>query len=289
MQTGHLCPSQWPTYQPFQSTPATAPDWNGQVKVIPRNNKWNYHQTTETLVNLCKGGLTINIFCKGAVSNKDQADNIQLGASAAVLYHRGREYSYKKQVLGSTVTNSDLLLCALHPSLDVLMDLLSAQDAQEHTNTIICLSSNPATTRALDASPHKDQQVSIDYLYWIDDLLNTFPHVNITLIWLPRLAPFIGYKRARQLALGAICTTNITTLEEPHMIRNQKEDSKCKAVEEWTKCWHKLPCDSLIYQTTLLKPPDGHTLPIFCLGSQQKPGNLNKQAKCSHATQATLY
>ena len=109
------------------------------------------------------------------------------------------------------------------------------------------------------------------------------------LIWLPRSAPFMGYKKAGQLALEAIHTTNITTLEEPHMIRNQKEDSKCKAVEEWTECWHKLPHDSLIYQTTLLEPPDSHTLPIFCLGSQQKPGNLNKQAKCSCATQATLY
>ena len=282
-------PANSPCINPFLSTPATASDWSSQVKVSPRNNEWNYHQTTETLINLCKGSSTINIFCKGTVSNKDQADNIQLGASAAVPYHGGREYSYKKWALGSTVTNSNSLLYALHPSLDVLTDLLSAQDAQEHTNAIICLSSNPTTIRALNASLHKDQQVSIDYLYWIDDLLNAFPHVKITLIWLPRSAPFMGYKRARQLALKAICTTDITTLEEPHMIRNQKEDSKHKAVEEWTKHWHKLLCDSLIYWTTLLKPPDSHTLPIFHLGSQWKAGNLNKHAKCSHATQATLY
>ena len=212
------------------------------------------------------------------VLNKDWADNIQLGASAAVFYHGGREYSYKKWALGSTVTDSNLLLYALHPGLDILTDLLLAQDAQEYTNTIICLLSNPATTRALDASLHKDQQVSINYLYQIDDLLNAFPHINITLIWLPRSAPFIGYKRARQLAFEAICTTYITMLEEPYTIRNQKEDSKHKAVEEWTKHWHKLPCDSLIYWTTLLKPPDSHTLPIFCLESQQKPGNHIKQA-----------
>ena len=89
-------PANSPHINPFPSTPAATPDWNGQVKVILRNNKWNYHQTTETLINLCKGGLTINIFCEGTVSNKDWADNIQLGALAAVLYCGGREYGYKK-------------------------------------------------------------------------------------------------------------------------------------------------------------------------------------------------
>ena len=36
-------PANGPCINPFPPTPAAAPDWNSQVKVIPRNNEWNYH------------------------------------------------------------------------------------------------------------------------------------------------------------------------------------------------------------------------------------------------------
>ena len=108
-------------------------------------------------------------------------------------------------------------------------------------------------------------------------------------MWLPRSIPFVGFKRAKQRALETIRTADIATLKEPHTIKCQKEDTKHQAVKEWTDWWHQLPRNSLIYQTTLLEPPDGRTIPIFRLDGHKNPDQPGQQAKCSRATQSTLY
>ena len=163
--------------------------------------------------------------------------------SVPIVHHvrEGQEYGYSEQALGTTVTQADTLLCALHLGLDILMDHLTAHDAQAHTKAIIHLPSCFAINRALDANPHEEQQVSINHLHQIDDLLHVFPHMDITLMWLPRLIPFVGFKRAKQCTLETIHTADITMLKEPHMIKCQKEDTKHQVVKEWTDQWHQLP------------------------------------------------
>jgi len=135
--------------------------------------------------------------------------------------------------------------------------------------------------RALDTSPHEEQATSIKCLIKIGELMNTYPHLNICLLWLPRSAPFVGFKRARQLALEAIRTTDWRADEEPHSIKDQKSRTETTVVTAWAERWHQMPCNSLAYRTALTRPPDGQPHPV----SQAGQG----EAKSSRKTVCTLY
>ena len=119
-------PANRPHIIPFLTKPVGALDWNGRVKIIPKNSNWDYCQTMEALIHCCRTGATVNIFSEGMVSNKDHTDNAQLGATAGILYWEGREYGYSEQALGTTVTQADTLLHVLHSGLDVEMDVCVA-------------------------------------------------------------------------------------------------------------------------------------------------------------------
>jgi hypothetical protein len=56
----------------------------------------------------------------------------------------------------------------------------------------------------------------------IDDC--THLDTDIRLSWLPKSAPFIGFKRARQLVLEAIRTAELTTVDE---LRTKRRTSCC--------------------------------------------------------------
>ena len=60
-----------------------------------------------TLTQLCKKGSSINIYCKGTISNKDCEDGTQLGASAMVIYQEGKEKGHTEQVHGQMVMELD--------------------------------------------------------------------------------------------------------------------------------------------------------------------------------------
>jgi len=99
-------------------------------------------------------------------------------------------------VFGETVMESDTALRALIPTLDSLTDTLTGQQGETKTTALIFTPSDFMICRALDASPHEEQATSIKCLIKIGELMNTYPHLNIHLLWLPRSAPFVGFKRA---------------------------------------------------------------------------------------------
>jgi hypothetical protein len=136
-------------------------------------------------------------------------------------------------------------------------------ETQPDINVLIFLPSNFAVNRALDASLHEEQAVSIKCLRRIGELLDAHPNMNIRLLWLPRAIPSVGFKRAKQLALEAICTADLRDVEEPHSIKNQKQKTKQAAIATWLERWHEVPRSSLAYQTALTKPPDGRPHPTF--------------------------
>jgi hypothetical protein len=173
-----------------------------------------------------------------------------------VLYQNGREQGYMEQVLGKMVTEHDTMLCALHPCLDTLTDTLMLQNPQEHTNIVIATPLSYMVRQALNASSYKEQQVSIKLLEWIDKILQSFPNMNIWLLWLPRSIPFVAFKRTKQLALEAIRTANLADIEELHITKNQKKQTKAAAIEEWARQWHQSPHNSLAYQMALMVPLD---------------------------------
>src|SRR5260370_23474609 len=105
-----------------------------------------------------------------------------------------------EHTLGEMVTEHNTMLHALHSSLDALTDLLAAQNPQEHTNVIIATPSNFALGQVLDASPHEEQQVSINLLEQLGELFQIFPNTNIRLLWLPRSIPFVAYISTTPLA-----------------------------------------------------------------------------------------
>jgi len=71
--------------------------------------------------------------------------------------------------------------------------------------------------------------------------------MNIRLLWLPRSIPFVAYRRTKQLALEAIRTADLTDIEEPYTIKNQKGQTKAAAIDEWATQWHQSPHNSLAY------------------------------------------
>ena len=154
-------------------------------------------------------------------------------------------------------------------------------ETQPHQNIFILLPSHFAISRVLDASPHEEQAVSIEYLRRLGELLNTHPGLNISLLWLPRNIPSVGFKRAKQLALEAIRTADLRDVEEPHTIKAQKKKTKENVTATWAERWHQMPRSSLAYRTALTKPPDGRAHPTF-LARQDA-------VKFSRLTLCTLY
>ncbi len=115
----------------------------------------------------------------------------------------------------------------------------------------------------------------------IGELTNAHPNLSIRLLWLPRSIPFIGFRRAKQLALEAICIAPAEAAKEPCTIKNQKQKTREEAITTWATWWHQAPHTSLVYRTALTKPLDGQAHPVFHIG--QNP------AKFSWKTFCTLY
>ena len=106
------------------------------------------------------------------------------------------------------MTDADTSLLALSLGLEALSDFLHNQDPDPPVQgTVVILTSAAAAIgRALDATPHDGQTTSIQCIRSIEDTLRAHPNLNIRLGWLPKAAPFVGCKSARQLALEAVRT-----------------------------------------------------------------------------------
>jgi hypothetical protein len=245
-----------------------APTWDGRVECVPKRDNCDYQNTVETLVDQCKEGEVVNIFGVGAYSNRNRADSKQLGAASAVLYHKGRDWRHTERIFGETVTESDTEIRSFLPALDVLSDFLATQQPDTHLKANIASPSNPAIGRIIKATPHEEQDVTIESLRKIGELMETYPNLKIRLLWLPRKIAFVGFKRARQLALEAIRTADPKPEDEPHTIKNQKKRTKQTAIATWAERWHTAPRSSLAYRTALTRPPDGKPHPTFLTGKE---------------------
>jgi hypothetical protein len=135
--------------------------------------------------------------------------------------------------------------------------------------------------RALDASPHEEQATSIECLTKLGELMNTYPYLEVHLLWLPRSTPFVGFKRAKQLAHEAIRTSELRDDEEPHSIEDQRAKTREAAVTAWAQRWHQMPRPPLAYKTALTKPPDGWAHPVFLAAPNE--------VQSSKRTLCTLY
>ena len=56
----------------------------------------------------------------------------------------------------------------------------------------------------------------LECLNKLSTIFENYPNTNIRLLWLPRSIPFIGFRRAKQLALKSIHTAALITEDEPH-------------------------------------------------------------------------
>jgi hypothetical protein len=252
-------PASGPRVNPFPDLPLGAPHWNGQVRTILKQKDWDYELVTNTLTTACREGETTNIFCNGVLSNKGRADGKQIGTTSAALYQKGKEERHAERILGETVTEQDIMLRALHSEIDTLTSFLDTHPAEQHKLTTIASPSEAALKRALDASPHKDQAESIKILEKLDTLIDKYPDINITLLWLPKKSPFIGFQRARQLALEAVRTADLTNFNEPQTLGNQLKQAEHTAVAAWEARYNQAPHTSMVYRTALTTPPDGKT------------------------------
>jgi ribonuclease HI len=269
---------------------AVAPSWGGRVQVISKQKEWDYDLITNTLVTICRENSTINIFCDGVISNKGRADGKQVGATSAALYQEGRERKHTERIIGQSVTESDAILRSLHSGLDTLTTFLDDEPVHRSKLIIFTLASGTAINKALDSSPHENQEESLKILRRLSNLVDTFPNINITLMWLPRKAPFIGFRRAKQLALEAARTADLTNLAEPQSINSQMKSTKDSAVRALTERWHQSPHTSMAYRTALNAPPDGKTHHTFPPKHQAAPEpGQTTTVKFSRLTHSTFY
>ena len=104
------------------------------------------------------------------------------------------------------MTEADAMIWAFSPGLDALTLFLTDTTEQSHKtiNFHFLFPSETALARILDASPHGEQATSLTHLERLSNLLDTYTDTNITLQWLPKKIPFIGFQRARQLAFEAV-------------------------------------------------------------------------------------
>jgi hypothetical protein len=297
-------PVNGPRLDPFPEIPQGAPSWNGRVTIIPKDRSLDYEQLTNNLTGACLEGTAVNIYCNAVYSNRNREDGKQLGAAAATLYHEGRESGHCEEVFGETVTEADAFIRVLTPGLDALTLFLNTRPSLTKATFFFLLPSDTALKRVLDPSPHEEQECSLDHLRRLGELLTSFPQIRVRLLWLPKKAPFIGFRRSKQLAFEAIRTTDLTGLIEPQTIKSQKKATKEAAIRAWTVKWHEAPRTSLAYRTALLEPPDGrahHTFQAPCPAPtpETEPRHTTthngertrelSEAKFSRATYSTFY
>jgi hypothetical protein len=268
----------------FPKLPKDAPSWNGRVQVIPKQKKWDYQQVTTMLINECRAGNTTNIFCNGVVSNRNCADNKQIGAASAVLYHEGKDWNHTNKPFGVTATEADTMIRALTLGINILSSFLEAHPTQAHKPSFLLLPSNAAVNKALNASPHEEQETAIQHLTKLGKLLTLYPNLSIKLLWLLKMAPFIGFKRTRQLALEMIRTTDLRRVSKPHTIQSQKKDSRTAATAKWAKHWHLSPRTSFAYRTALTSPPDGRPHPTLQPSRPTPPPQHGRHKRPTHPT-----
>jgi hypothetical protein len=123
----------------------------------------------------------------------------------------------------------------------------------------------------------------------LSNILELHPNTNIVFLWLPRKIPFVGFKRAKQLALANIRTANAATLVEPHTINHQKETAKDAAIVAWGEKWRKAPHTSKVYQNAITGPPDGKTHHTFQIHDPKNTPGDEPLAKFSRLTCSTFY
>jgi hypothetical protein len=277
-----------PRISPFPDLPANSPAWNGRVGVLPRQEREEYGEITKAFVDSCLSGATINVFCVGVRTNRNREDGKQLGAASAVLYQQGRESCHAETTLGESVTESDTAIRSLLLGLITATDLLAAQAPPPQTTLMLFTPSPTAAGTVLDASPHDEQETSIKCMEKVEEILNAHPDTTIRLAWLPRNAPFVGFKRAKQLAFEAVRTATPAEADEPHTIKSQKKRAKEDAVEAWATDWHQAPRTSLAYRTALTRPPDGRPHPSF--HAERSPVDPRaRKVKCPRRTRSTFY
>jgi hypothetical protein len=250
-------PPGGPRIDPFPDIPPDAPSWNGRVTLTPKTAGWDYDEVTNALTESCREGRTTNIYCNALVSNKDREDGKQLGAASAVLYHEGREHGHVETVFGEAITEADALTRALSPGLDALILLLTDRPAQHHVLAVFLIPSGPALNKTLDTSPHEEQATALDHIERLGELLTTFPNVQVRLQWLPRKVPFIGFRRARQLAFEAIRVADPREFHEPPSIKKLEETTKRAVISIWEGRYYVNPRTSFAYKTAIQGPPDG--------------------------------
>lgn len=293
-------PAGGPRIIPFPDLPANAPLWDGRVTIIPKRSDQDYAQVSDTLAEACRLGQTTSIYCEAAISNKNREDGKQLGAASATLYHKGKESRHVEKVFGEAVTEADVRIRALTPGLEAIAHHLANKPTQTHESFTILLSSSQALGRTLDPSTHEEQEVSLQHLRSLGEILNAFPNTNVILQWLPKKIPFVGFRRAKQLAMEAIRTAETANLEDPPTIRKQQKEARDAAIAAWAVRWHQAPRTSMAYQTALRTPPDGRVHHTF--QPKRKPdkdtksrpdathtGEPKNAVKFSRLNHATLY
>ena len=154
-------------------------------------------------------------------------------------------------MFGEAVTEANALTRALSPGLDALILLLTDRPAQHQVLAVFLIPSSPALNRTLDTSPHEEQATALDHIERLGELFTTFPNVQVRLQWLPRKVPFIGFRRARQLAFKAIRVGDPREFRDPPSIKELEETTTRAVISIWEGRYYVNPRTSSAYKTAI--------------------------------------
>ena len=241
---------------------------------------WDYIEIANALTETCREGRAVNVYCDAMVSNKDRDDGKQMGVAMAVLYHEGREYGHAERNFGDSVTETDALIRSLTPGLDVLTTFLATKTPQYRSLIIFLIPSSPALNKMIDASTHEEQATSIRHLKILGELFLTYPNIEVRLQWLLRKVPFIGFRRAKQLAFETIRLADPADLRDPQSIKKQTDTVQRAAIAMWEERYYSGPRTTMAYKTALRNPPNGKAHHAF--NTKPIPKGKQKGAEPEH-------
>ncbi|KAH9957052.1 hypothetical protein BJV74DRAFT_446865 [Russula compacta] len=182
-----------PRIEAYPDSPSDAPHWDRKVTFSPLT------QLDEPEV---QTNMRTTIFLNAPLTNKGRQDDWSIGAAAAALYYKGREWGHLESIFGGQVTKVDAEIGALQPALMLLSNFLSTTP---HTGPVLLVTkSRDAVGRYLDIGRHPNQHFALEHAYTVDKLLTTHPDTSLSFRLARQDLAHIGFKRTRHLLLEAI-------------------------------------------------------------------------------------
>ncbi|KAN0137714.1 hypothetical protein V8E53_004470 [Lactarius tabidus] len=109
------------------------------------------------------------------------------------------------------------------------------------------------------------QEHALNFAHVYNLIFSSFADVSISIEWTPADTHLPGFCQATFRAQEECAQLTHEEVEVRIVLSAtyQKQKTRTEAFEQWAQEWHTKPCTSLVYQLSLIKPPDGHNSSLW--------------------------